>query len=316
MDLRQLRTFVHVAELKSFTKAASFLNISQPALSRQMRLLEEELGTKLLHRTGRGIWVTNDGKMLLERTTALLNEFESIRVDLSSGAKMAMVTGTVGIGIPVPASRMLTNLVGDRQPSLMPGVSLRVVEGFSALIYEWLISGSIDLAILYGPKVHRVLDREILLTEKLMAIMEATDENRARRSVSLTELAEDGLIVPHEPHVIRDLLDMRGFGAAKMLEIDSITLMTGLARTGKGSAILPAGAVAEAIAAGYVVAVPIEEDMGWEVSICYSNLRPLTEAAQLSLRLIREEVEQLVEEGHWPNAKLWRGIPSRSSSTR
>ncbi|QRG04649.1 LysR family transcriptional regulator [Xanthobacter dioxanivorans] len=304
MDLRQLRTFVHVAELKSFTKAASLLNISQPALSRQMRLLEEELGTKLLHRTGRGIWVTNDGLALLERCTALLNEFESIRVDFSSSAKMAMVSGTVGVGIPVPASRILTDLVANDRASRMPGVSLRVVEGFSALIHEWLISGSIDLAILYGPKVHRVLDREVVLVEKLFAIMQATDENRARKAISLAELSSRPLIVPHEPHVIRDLLDMRAGRTPQLMQVDSITLMVGLARAGRGSALLPRGGVAEAIDAGYVVAVPIEEDLSWDVSICYSNLRPLTEAAQLTMRIIREEMVRLVKHGHWPDAVL------------
>jgi len=303
MDLRQIKTFVHVADLKSFTRAASFLRISQPALSRQMRLFEEELGKKLFHRHGHGISLTNDGVLLLERCTALLNEFENIRMDFSSREKLSMVTGTVGIGIPVPASRLIGDLIESEHTAAVPGISLRIVEGFSALIHEWLISGSIDLAILYGPRISKVVDREILAIEQQQAIMTATEENRARKSISLAELASAPLIVPHKPHIIRDMLEIRGLHP-KILEIDAITIMVALARAGKGSTILPLTAVQDAVDAGHVVAVPIEGEFTWEVSICYSNLRPLSEAAQVAVRLIREEVRRLIESGKWASATL------------
>src|SRR5690606_1677354 len=116
----------------------------------------------------------------------------------------------------------------------VPGISLRIVEGFSALIHEWLMSGSIDLAILYGPRISRVVDREILAVENLHAIMAATDENRARASITLTEIATGTLIVPHPPHIIRELLDLRGINPPKTLEVDAITIMIALARAGKG----------------------------------------------------------------------------------
>jgi LysR family nitrogen assimilation transcriptional regulator len=112
------------------------------------------------------------------------------------------------------------------------------------------------------------------------------------------------LIVPHRPHIIRDLLDIRGVSPPKIMEIDAITIMVALARAEKGSTILPFAAVQESIDAGHVVAVPIEEDFSWEVSVCYSNLRPLSDASQVALRLIREEVRRLIESGKWPSARL------------
>ncbi len=84
MEIRHLRSFVHVAELRSLTRAAAFLRISQPAISRQMRLLEAELKTTLFHRHGHGVTLTHAGELLFERSTALLTEFENLRQDIAA----------------------------------------------------------------------------------------------------------------------------------------------------------------------------------------------------------------------------------------
>lgn len=74
MDIKQLRSFVHIAELGSLSRAAERLNLSQPALSRQLSLLEETLDTKLLERTGRGVKLTEAGQMLAERARVILSD--------------------------------------------------------------------------------------------------------------------------------------------------------------------------------------------------------------------------------------------------
>lgn len=79
MDFKQVRYFVHVADLRNVTRAAAVLCISQPALSRQMRLLELELGTKLFHRHGHGVVLTSNGDLFLDRCAHLLNQFEDVR---------------------------------------------------------------------------------------------------------------------------------------------------------------------------------------------------------------------------------------------
>jgi len=107
MDIRQIRTFVYVAELKSFTRASAFLHISQPALSRQIRLLEEEVGIKLFIRSGHGVELTEQGKLLLERSIGFLNQFASLQAGIKHKSKETDPAGKVRLGLPVPATRFV-----------------------------------------------------------------------------------------------------------------------------------------------------------------------------------------------------------------
>src|SRR3546814_17248555 len=84
MDIRKIRTFVYVSELKSFTRASVFLHISQPALSRQIRLLEEEVGVKLFVRSGHGVELTEQGTIFLDRSVGFLSQFASLRADFTN----------------------------------------------------------------------------------------------------------------------------------------------------------------------------------------------------------------------------------------
>jgi len=103
MDLKQLEYFVRVAELGSFTRAAHVLNIAQPALSRQVRLLEVELRQNLLVRNGRGAIPTEAGKLLLDHGRGILHQVERAREDL--GRVRGALAGRVAIGLPPTLAR-------------------------------------------------------------------------------------------------------------------------------------------------------------------------------------------------------------------
>ncbi len=300
MDLRQIRTFVHIAELHSFTRASAFLNVSQPALSRQMKLLEEDLGIKLFHRHGHGVDLTNDGAAFLERCRQVLSEFESLRKDFLTRGQGAGVTGTASLGLPVPATRFIGRAFLADLYREHSGVSLRVVEGFSALLHEWLLSGSLDLAILYGPRPSKILTTEPLLIEDLHAIVAVNDINRYRPWISAEELAEMPLILPNRPHVLRSLVDQLNLRKVKIIEVGAISMMIELARAGQGVTILPRSAVDSALLSGDLIALPIHEpNLSWDVSVCYSNVRPLSGAAEIVLRLLRKEIRTKVHQGTW-----------------
>lgn len=300
MDLRQIRSFVHVADLKSFTRASAFLHVSQPALSRQMRLFEEELGTKLFHRHGHGVSLTGSGAVLFEQFRKLLNDLEKIREDVGSTPSKSSVTGSVGLGMPMPLTPLFADPFLHDLKAIAPNISLRIVEGFSVLLHEWVVSGSIDFAILYGPNKSKVLASERLVVEDLYAVAAATPEHLARASISASELGQFDLILPHRPHVIRDMVDAAGVIPPSVIEVDANTLMIELARIGKGVTILPYPAVKSAVMAGQLAAMPIRSPtFSWDVSICYSNLRQLNEAGRVVLSLVRDEVVRLVRDGRW-----------------
>jgi LysR family nitrogen assimilation transcriptional regulator len=106
MDLKQLEYFVRVAELGSFTKAALALDVAQPALSRQVRLLEVELRQNLLIRNGRGATPTDAGKLLLEHGRGILHQVERAREEL--GRVRGALAGRVAIGLPPSLARVMT----------------------------------------------------------------------------------------------------------------------------------------------------------------------------------------------------------------
>ena len=302
MDLRQMRSFVHVADLRSFSRAAAFLAVSQPALSRQMRLLEEELGTRLFHRNGKGVALTDAGSLLFDRCARILSEVEDLRSEMKGGvAGAAGLTGTVGIGVPVNVSPLLAGSFLDECRARFPGLSIRLVEGFSALLHEWLLTGSVELSILYGPRPSRVIASTRLVTEDLYAIGPATPENRAREAISPAELARSPIVLPHRPHIIRELVHQTGAQPVEIVEVDAPGVMIELARTGRAWSILPLTCVTTHLAAGQVTAIPIHQpSLSWTAALSHSALKPLTPAANAVAKLLREEVAGLVKSGRWP----------------
>ena len=305
MDLRQIRTFVHIGELRSFTRASAYLRVSQPALSRQMRLLEEELNLKLFSRHGHGVELTNDGITFLERCRNLLAEFEQLREDFRSHATMKEAVGTVSIGLPVPATRFVTPEMMESVGKQYPNLSVRFVEGFSAFLHEWLLSGSLDLAILFQPRTTKILTSEPLLVEDLFAIFSAKGRSRKKNFVDARDLQSTTLILPHRPHVLRDLIDGLCLKHQRIMEVDSTSLMIELARAGKGTTILPRGSVELAVRIGDVVALPIvNPTLSWQVSVCYSSVRPPTLGARIMLELIRKELYRRVATGEWVAGRI------------
>src|SRR6218665_2642684 len=162
MDLKQLEYFVRVAELGSFTRAAIALDVAQPALSRQVRLLEVELRQNLLTRNGRGATPTEAGKILLEHGRGILHQVQLAREEL--GAARGSLAGRVSIGLPPSLSRLITVPLTHAFREHLPQAQLTLTEGFSVLMNEGLRLGHLDMAVLYNPD--RSAEQEMLSLHK------------------------------------------------------------------------------------------------------------------------------------------------------
>jgi DNA-binding transcriptional LysR family regulator len=156
INLRQLESFVRVAELGSFSKAARVLDIAQPALSRQVRLLETDLRETLLLRNGRGVALTPAGRRLFEHGVQILQQVALARADL--GAQRDAPVGQVTIGLPPSIGRRLTQPLIEGFRAQMPQAQVTIVEGLSAHIAEWIASGRADLGLLYNPEPTTALE--------------------------------------------------------------------------------------------------------------------------------------------------------------
>jgi len=246
MDLRQLEYFVHVAEMGSFTRAAAYLQVAQPALSRQVRSLEVELRQPLLDRNGRGVTLTEAGKRLLAHARGILQQVERARDDLED--QRGAATGRLAIALPPSVSRMLTGPLVETFREQLPRATLSVVEGLSAYALEWLVIGRVDCAVVYNVVPSPAIDLQPLLDEPLF-LVSARAGRRARKgaAVSLSELAERELVIPSRPHSMRMLLESalanEGRRAKVALEIESVPAMLDLVQKGVANAVLSENAI-------------------------------------------------------------------------
>ncbi len=249
MDLKQLEYFVRVAELGSFTRASISLDIAQPALSRQIRLLEVELRQNLLTRNGRGAVPTEAGKLLLEHGRGILHQVALTREEL--GAARGALAGRVSIGLPPSLSKVITVPLVKAFAAELPQAQLSLTEGFSVLMHEGLRVGNLDLAVLYNPEQSSDLETATLHEDELVLISPAVATPRARGSsaakdwpsMTLREVAELPLILPSRPNAFRILIEGEMMTINRrpvvILEVDGLNAILNLVKEGIGHAILP-----------------------------------------------------------------------------
>ena len=168
MDLKQLEYFVRVAELGSFTRAAIALDIAQPALSRQVRLLEVELRQTLLTRNGRGAVPTEAGKLLLAHGRGILHQVERAKEEL--GRVRGSLAGRVAVGLPTSVARMLTVPLTRAFRQQMPDATISISEGLSVAMQDSLVNGRLDIAVLYNAQSSAEIETVALQDEDLLLV--------------------------------------------------------------------------------------------------------------------------------------------------
>jgi len=143
VETRALRYFQTVAECGSYSRGAELLRISQPAVSRQIGKLEDELGARLFKRNGHGVSLTGAGQVLLERCQLVLRELEQTKQEIRNGAQGP--SGSIALAVPPAAAHFLVPALVQRFGARYPNVFLKLVGGFSSHIHEWLVRGQVDI---------------------------------------------------------------------------------------------------------------------------------------------------------------------------
>lgn len=313
--MRALRYFLKVAEMGSFSRAALDLRIAQPALSRQVAKLEEELDVQLLYRTGRGVTLTHAGELLVESGRKLAEQFDvALREVRASGGQMA---GSAVIGLPPTVGRVLTIPLARRIKDEFPEISLRIVEGFSGHLLEWLYSGRIDVGVLYAEPNVPVMVAEALVIEDLMLIGRPDKMDLAlgpgpRAAVTMAEVAALPLVAPSPPHSLRLKIDRTaaesGLKLNIMLEVDALFSMIETVRQGLGFTILPACAAQRDIQEGALAALRINEHaMSQTLYVATASQRPAAVASRRLAQIVRESIFSLAETGVWRRIELRHG---------
>ena len=293
MDLKQLEYFSRVAELGSFTRAAYILGIAQPALSRQVRLLEVELRQALLLRNGRGVTTTEAGKLLLEHCRGILHQVALAREEL--GSVRGALAGHVSIGLPPSLSKLIAVPLIKAFRAQLPQAQLTLTEGFSVPMVEGLRAGRMDIALLYNPTPAPDLEISVLHEEALVLISAKGTLTTSKTNIGLAAVAALPLIIPSRPNAFRILIDsemMRiGYKPNITLEIDGLNAILDLVKEGLGHAVLPAYTLRNfASLHPYTTRSIVQPRLLSQLALVGSARRPATETHQEAIRITRKVV--------------------------
>ena len=299
MDLKQLEYFVHVAELGSFTRAASFLSVVQSALSRQVRALEVELRQPLFERTGRGVTLTEPGKRLLAHGRGILQQVERARLDIESHRGEA--SGRLVIGLTPSVSRTLTGPLVRAFRERLPNATLSIVEGLSTYVLEWLAIGRVDCAVVYNVTPSAAVDLLPVLDEPLYLVSARASPGHGKllgTPVTLASVAEHELVIPSRPHSIRMLLESalaaEGRKARVGLEIESVPAILDLVQHDGLHAVLALNAIKGSGNEAAVRARPIgRPTLCTTLWIATSAQRPRGPLIERASELVRELLLEL-----------------------
>ncbi|MFE8644744.1 nitrogen assimilation transcriptional regulator NAC [Sphingomonas sp. NCPPB 2930] len=299
MNLRRLKYFVKIVDIGSLTQAAEVLFIAQPALSQQLATLEGEVRQQLLVRTKRGVTPTEAGKVLYRHAQVILRQCEQAQVDLNAAGRG--LSGQVSVGLaPGTAASALSLPLLRTVRARHPGVLLYLNENYGTTLSELVMSGRMDLAVLYGDKAIHGLTFLPLFKEDLYFVAPA-DMPLSTGQISLADLKDMELFLARPYNVVRKRVD-EAFQRAGMAprivgEIESAHTLSALLAGGLGPTILPASMAHDMVAScGAQQCRIVEPVITVPLALCESDHLPLSEPAQAVKDILLELVEDLQQQ--------------------
>jgi DNA-binding transcriptional LysR family regulator len=252
MDFRQLEMFRSVAEEGGFTRAAERIHVSQSAVSRQVKLLEDELGGRLLHRHGRRVALTPSGELLLKLANRVQRDIQDAVWQITETGKLHRGRLHVGGGMTV-CLLILPRLL-KRFRKLYREVDLRVTSGTSEAILRLLRNHEVDLGLLTLPIVGADLEVVPVLKEEMVVVTAPGHPLARSRAVDPKDLARYPWILFESGSNSRKVIDRffleKGVPADVAMETENVEIIKAMVASGLGIALIPYSAVAKDVRAG------------------------------------------------------------------
>lgn len=303
MDTHRLKYFLRVAEEGSITRAAKLLGIAQPALSRQVQLLEEELGVTLFRRNRRGVELTEEGERLRSSTAGPLRQLE-LAVQYA-GSPLARLERGMRLGLPESVVGVLAAPLIASLTTVFPSVSFAVTVGSTDQLVEAMLKGSVDVAMINPVPDDRVFYRE-LLTEDLVVMGGPESDLQRDHPVTFAELVTLPLVIPRSPTGIGNLLENAALRTKMAISYrtttDSLLVTKDLIEAGLVYGALPVSACVREIADGRIrfaplTDPPLTQHLGVAATAALDLPREFVTKVGATLR---EEAARLIKSRDWP----------------
>ena len=301
MDLRQLEIIRAIADTGSFTAAGEKLHVSQSAISRQILLLEEELGEPVFHRIGRRIRITPAGESLLQLSHRVFQDLQETVSTISE--KRDSLSGTIRLvgGMTVCLYVFPTLLAEVRR--VHPHLDLKVTVGSAERSIAMLRSGAGDLGMITLPVEATDLVSVPVLQEELLLITYPAHPLAKKKSITPADLDGQDFVLFETGSITRRLVEQffarEGVGAEVIMETENVEIIKAMVRNGLGISIIPAQAAASDVKAGQLfrsrlAGHSLVRQTGWlypkmsrlprtvsEVIRIFETIRPSLQAATL-----------------------------------
>ncbi len=289
MDLYALQAFRTVAAERSFSRAAEKLLRTQPAVSLAVQRLEQELGEKLIDRTGKDLLLTEAGRVIFEYA----RRFENLEREMENALKELRdkSAGRLTIGANESTTLYLLRHI-ERYRRLYPKVNVQVKRSLSSKIPTELIDGNLELGVIsYDPADER-LTSTVIYTDSLALVVSPRHRLANRKTVSITELGEEVFIAHNVVSPYRELV-LREFHRHKVplhteVEMPTIETIRKLVQNDEGVAFLPRMCVEQEIEQRMLCEVRVRElNMERKIRLIYPTRRAISHAAQAFLEVVK-----------------------------
>ena len=307
LKLVQIRYFVAIVEAGSFVAAARELDVAQPALSRQIILLEQELDEKLLRRIRRGATPTAAGKRFYVHARSILDQLEMAISDVQQSASAP--SGEVRVALSVGSASMIGPKLVQRMGARFPDVVVSIVDGLGYQTGDVIESGQVSFGLvahaeaLSGARVQSVLEENLFLVSK-------RDGSQADMSeMPLKDIVELDLVMPdrrvHLRRMVEESASRNGLKLKVRYEQQSLLTILSLVRAGLGSVVIGWPAIQSMWEDGTIDARRIvEPELTRIISLAIPSSRPLSNAAKITYDMLYELLREEVEAGNWKGVLL------------
>ncbi|MBX3609326.1 MAG: LysR family transcriptional regulator [Hydrogenophaga sp.] len=300
MELRQLKYFLKIAELGSFSKASLALHIAQPALSQRMAQLEGELGCALFHRRHNGVQMTEHGEAFFAHAQRVVKLVD----DLPNAVTRCRdeLRGSVSLGLPQSSAMQFAAPLIEALQRHHPSISLEIYEELSGNLLRQLNAGQLDLAILVNDQDLEVVDAVMLMQEELF--LASTPERVLGDCVGIQQLGTLPLTLPGQRHGVRAMVDaaVRAHGMlplAPSIVANSLGIMRRLVESGTVCSVLTWASVSDSVAARRIKLTPLHPRLTRRVSLCTAKSAATSMAAEAVRDLLIHLTRDQVKSGKW-----------------
>lgn len=290
LELRQLQLFIEVAKHKSITKAAESMHLSQPALSKSIRVLEEELGMTLVIRANKTSDLTDAGKIVLEYAQKMVGILSEMKTTLNDITNLSR--GQITIGLPPIIGSLFFPRVIAKFHHAFPNIELNITEYGGARVVKSVEEGEFELGVAVLPIDEKQFDVYPIVEEEMKLLVFKDHRLASRKVVDIKELKEEEFIFYHEEFALNQIMRNQfievGFEPKILFQSSQWDLMTEMVAANLGITILPRSICNRAFNPDLRV-IELKEDILWRLAVITKKDRYISNAGRTFIDFILKD---------------------------